>query len=161
MIDWKAVGLAVLIGILAGGAAAWFFRGVIADRDLLSLQKTYTDAWQVANKEARDKEQNMQASIDRLSVQGKEDALRIEDDSHAADASTDQLLETARVRFSAAACDPGVTRRSEAATRAALLYSELLEETQRMAKDLAVEADKRGAAGTICVRAAETMKGRM
>lgn len=160
MIDLKVIALAALAAFVVGAGGAWYERGVRADRDLLALTNTYTKAYAQAESDARQKEQSMQRTIEALSVEGKKNEQRTKTESAAADRSTDSLLDTARVRLSSAACDPGVARRGQAATRAALLYSELLEESQRVAKQLAEEADKRGTAGRICEAYGDAVGGK-
>lgn len=160
MIDLKVTALAAVAAFVVGAGGSWYLRGVQADRDLLKLTNTYTTAYSKAQGEAREKEQSMQRAIDALSLEGKKNEQRTQAESAAADRSTDSLLDTARIRFSATACDPGVARRGEAATRAAILYSELLEASQRMAKYLAGEADKRGTAGRTCEAYGDSIRGK-
>jgi len=145
-----AVGAALAIGLGAGGYTAWQIRSTQADLDLLGLRKTFDDATAAAKEEARQAEQALQLQINELGKKARDEQKQITDNVAAAGDSTTGLLKAADQRISAAACDPGVARRGQAATSAAFLYSQLLGESQHLAKGLAEEADRARAAGASC-----------
>lgn len=163
MIDLRVVIIAVLaalaVGAGTGAWVAWDVRSTRADLQLLGLRTTYDTATAAAKDESRAAEQALQRQIDDLSETARDDAHQIDTDVVAAGDSTDGLLlAAADLRYSAAACDPGVARRGQAATKAALLYSQLLEESQRLAEGLAQEAERTRAAGATCEAAYDRVK---
>ncbi|QBJ04548.1 Rz-like spanin [Pseudomonas phage Lana] len=163
MFDLRAVIIAALsalvIGAGVGAWVAWGVRATQADLDLLGLRNTYDTATAAAKDESRSAEQALQRQIDDLSEKARDDRHEIDTDVAVAGDTTDGLLHAAaNLRYSASACDPGVARRGQAATKAALLYSELLEETQRLAKGLAEEAERTRAAGATCEVAYDGVK---
>ena len=153
-----AVGAALAIGLGAGGYAAWQVRSTQADLELLDLRKTYDDATAAAAAQARQREQSMQLQINDLGKKARDEQKQIGDNFLAAGDSTTGLLTAASNRLSAAACDPGVARRGQAATSAAFLYSQLLGESQQLAKGLAREADSARARGASCEVAYDLMR---
>ena len=162
MFDLKAIiiaaGIALAIGLGAGGYTAWQIRSTQADLDLLGLRKTFDDATAKANEESRRTEQALQLQINDLGKKARYEHDQIGRNDVAAADSTDGLLKAADKRFSAAACDPGVARRGKAATSAAFLYSQLLGESQQLAKGLAREADSARARGASCEVAYDLMR---
>lgn len=151
-----AFALVFASGLLIG----YDYRDTKAEAELSGLAATYAKATALASEEARGKEQALQQSVDVLSNQVKANEERKRDDQRAVDGTTRGLLDAAARSFSSAGCDPGVARRGEAATRAAALYSELLEGTQRVAKELARTADERGDAGRICEAYGDAVGGK-
>lgn len=154
MIDLKvviiAVGAALLSGAAVGAWLAWDIRDTRATVQLLELRQTYDTATKVAKDESLAVERDLQLQINTLGQKGRDDGQKITDNAAAAADSTGGLLQAAAASISAAACDTGVARRGQAATRAAALYSELLGESQLMAKGLAEEADRARSAGASC-----------
>lgn len=136
------------------------YRDTKANEQMSGLAATYAKATATASEEARAKEQVLQQSVDALSKQVKTNETRKRGDELAVDGTTRGLLNAAARGLSSASCDPGIARRGEAATRAAALYSELLEGSQRVAKELARTADERGDAGSICEAYGDTIGGK-
>lgn len=154
-----AVGAALAIGAAGGGYAAWSARDTKANLQLLDLRNTYDDATAKAKDASREVEQSLQLQINDLSRKARDESNQIDSNVVAAGGSTDGLLHAATERFSAASCDPGVARRGQAATSAAYLYSQLLGESQLLAKGLAEEADRARSAGASCEVAYELVRG--
>lgn len=154
MYDLKILVIAVVAALLGGSAVgawvAWDVRSTRATVQLYELRKTFDDATAAAKADNLVVERDLQLQINTLSNKGREDDNRINTHAAAVADSTGGLLQAAAASFSTATCDPGVARRGQAATRAAALYSELLGESQLMAKGLAEEADRARSAGTSC-----------
>lgn len=153
-----ALTLALLAALACGMVVGWKERDTQANLQLLDLRKTYDDATAKAKDESRAVEQAMQVKINDVGKEARDESHQIDSRSAIADASTDGLLNAAVGSIRATTCDPGVARRGEAATSAAYLYSQLLGESQRLAKGLAEEADRARAAGVSCEVAYETVR---
>lgn len=145
-----AVGAALLVGLSAGGYAAWQVRDTKANLQLLDLRNTFDQATSKAKDDSHAVERDLQSKIDDLSLKARNETQQIAVHVAAAGDSTDGLLQAANTSFGAAACDPGIARRGQAATSAAFLYSQLLGESQHLAKGLAEEADRARSAGASC-----------
>lgn len=154
MVDLRVVIIAVLAALAAGAGVgawtAWDVRSTQADLDLLGLRNTYDAATAAAKEESQAVGRSLQLQINDLSKKARDEVHQIDSDAAAVVGSTDGLLHAADQRLSAAACDPGVARRGQAATSAAYLYSQLLEASQHLAAGLAREADRSRAAGASC-----------
>jgi hypothetical protein len=153
-----AVGAALVIGAGAGGYAAWQYRAMKADNDLLDLRNTFDSATAAAKEQSLGVERELQAQINQVSQKGRDENQKIESNAAVAASTTGSLLAAADQRFSATACDPGVARRGAAATSAAYLYSQLLGESQRLAEGLAKEADSARSRGQSCEAAYDTVR---
>lgn len=145
-----ALGAALLGGAFIGGWVAWDVRDTRAELQLLDLRSTFDTATAAAKDQSHAVELELQDKIDELGKRGRDENLQIAANVTAADDSTGGLLQAANDRLSAATCDPGVARRGQAAADAAFLYSQLLAESQLLAKDLAEEADRTRSAGSSC-----------
>jgi hypothetical protein len=165
MVDFRVLIIAVLAALAAGAGlgawTAWDVRSTRADLDLLGLRTTYDNATAAAKDESRAVEQALQLQINDLSKKATDDVHQIDSHAAASVASTDSLLHAATERFSAATCDPGVARRGQAATGAAYLYSQLLGESQTLARGLAEEADRARSAGASCETAYDLIRGKL
>lgn len=151
--------VALAIGAGCGSYAAWGMRSTRADLDLLKLKDTFDNATAAAREQSRAAEHAMQEQINQVGKDAREQNKQIALNVAAAADSTDSLLQAADNRLSAAACDPGVARRGQAATSAAYLYSQLLGESQRLAEGLAAEADRARSAGASCEVAYDLVRG--
>lgn len=156
MIERIALGFAV--GILVGAFLAWEARSTEADLQLLELRTTFDKALATAREESNAVEQDLQAKINGVGQSAHDEAQQIDANNADAVVSTDGLLDAAARSISASACDPGVARRGAAATSAAYLYSQLLGESQRLARGLAEEADRSRLAGASCEVAYDTVR---
>lgn len=145
-----AVGAALVSGAAVGGWVAWEMRDTKAQLQLLDLRDTFDKATATAKDAAHLVELDLQDKMDSLGKKGRDETQQINANVTAAADSTGGLLQAATTRFSATACDPGVARRGQAATNTAFLYSQLLGESQLLAKGLAEEADRARSAGASC-----------
>lgn len=163
MVDLKVVIIAVITALLlgagAGGYAGWSTRDTKANLQLLDLRNTYDNSLAKAKDDSRAVEQTLQGKIDALGEKGRDETNRIDSNAASAGDSTDGLLQAATEHLSTTACDPGVARRGQAATSAAFLYSQLLGESQHLAKGLAEEADRARSAGASCEVAYDLVRG--
>ena len=157
MLSVKEYAVGLLIGIAVGSAGAWHLRGVEADRDLLALADTYSKAVIVAQDEARADERRMQREANQLAEEARKDAAKIEEKADVVGGFTGGLQHAASVYASTATCDPGVARRGEAATRAAMVLSDLFGQCAVATKNLAKSADLARQAGTTCERFADSL----
>ena len=154
MFDTKVLIIAVLAALLGGAAVgawvAWDIRDTRATVQLLELRKTFDDATAAAKADNLVVERDLQLQINTLSQKGRENDKTIDANAAAVTDSIGGLLQAVAAGIGPATCDPGVARRGASATRAAALYSELLTESQHMAKGLAEEADRARSAGASC-----------
>lgn len=154
MFDTKVLIIAVLAALLGGAAVgawvAWDIRDTRATVQLLELRKTFDDATAAAKADNLVVERDLQQQINTLSQKGRENDKTIDANAAAVTDSIGGLLQAVAAGLGPATCDPGVARRGASATRAAALYSELLTESQHMAKGLAEEADRARSAGASC-----------
>ena len=157
MIALREIGVGLLIGITAGSLGAWHLRGVEAERDLLALTDTFNTAVIAAQDAARAEEQRLQRQANQLAEEARKDAGKIEEKAVVVGGVTDGLQHAARVYASAATCDPGVARRGEAATRAALVLSDMLGQCAAETARLAKSADTSRLAGSTCERFADSL----
>lgn len=154
MFDLKTLIIATVAALLGGAAVgawlAWDIRDTRATVQLLELRGTFETAVAAAKEDNLAVERDLQLQINQLSQKGRDDGQKITNNAAAVADSTGGLLQAAAASFSTATCDPGVARRGASATRAAALYSELLRESQYVAKGLAEEADRARSAGASC-----------
>ena len=154
MFDLKVLLLSITAALLGGAAVgawlAWDIRDTRATVQLLELKGTFETAVAKAKEDNLVVERELQLQVNELSKKGREDDKTIETHAAAVTDSIGGLLQAVAAGLGPATCDPGVARRGASATRAAALYSELLAESQYMAKGLAEEADRSRSAGATC-----------
>lgn len=154
MFDLKVLLLSITAALLGGAAVgawlAWDIRDTRATVQLLELKDTFETAVAKAKEDNLVVERELQLQVNELSKKGREDDKTIETHAAAVTDSIGGLLQAVAAGLGPATCDPGVARRGASATRAAALYSELLAESQYMAKGLAEEADRARSAGATC-----------
>lgn len=154
MFDLKVLIIAVAAALLGGAAVgawlAWDIRDTRATVQLLELKDTFEQAVAAAKEDNLVVERDLQLQVNELSKKGKENDATIDANAAAVTDSIGGLLQAVAAGLGPATCDPGVARRGASATRAAALYSELLTESQHMAKGLAEEADRARSAGASC-----------
>jgi len=73
-----AVGAALVIGAGAGGYAAWQYRAMKADNDLLDLRNTFDSATAAAKEQSLGVERELQAQINQVSQKGRDENQKIE-----------------------------------------------------------------------------------
>lgn len=150
-----AIGLA--IGIVVGSLGAWNLRGVEADRDLLALRGTFDTAVIAAQNDARLEEQQRQATVNKIAGEARKDVQQIDEATAVASVVTGGLQRAASVYASAATCDPGVARRGEAATEAAMVLSDMLGVCAETTKRMAETAERSFVAGYTCERIGDAL----
>jgi hypothetical protein len=105
---------------------------------------------------ARDEEQRRQLLANQVAKDARDQKAAADADAVGADAVGERLhVEAAKLAAGAGKCtgDAGATERSEAARRAAMVLSDLLQKADRRAGDLAKFADRSRVAGLACERA--------
>lgn len=159
MIDIRGFAIALTIGVLVGSIGAWHQRGVQADRDLLALRGTFDKAVIAAQDDARAEERRLQTTTNQIAQEARKDVQQIDEAAGVASAVTGGLQRAAGVYASAATCDTGVARRGEAATKAAMVLSDMLGVCAETTKRMAESADRAFLAGRTCERIVDTLRG--
>lgn len=157
MISLQECAIGLAIGLVVGSLGAWHLRGVEADRDLLALAKTFETAVQVAQEDARAEERRRYDAIKTISGEARNEITALEPTFSAGLSVSGSVQRAASVYAAGASCDTGVARRGEAATKAAILLSELLGVCSERAAGLAKYADQARIAGSTCERAADAI----
>lgn len=143
--------LAAAVLTLAGGWAVDNARWTAKYEALVS---THATAVAEGERTARRKEAAAQKATDEVRTDAQEKLVALSDDLRAAD-TTAERLRKANDDLRRAATSAATAGRSEAATRALVLYSELLDARDRRVGELAAEADRRRIAGLACERYAD------
>lgn len=159
MIDIRGFALALTIGVVVGSIGAWHQRGVVADRDLLALRHTFDKAVIAAQDDARAEERRLQITTNQIAQEARKDVQQIDEAAGVVSAVTGGLQHAASVYASGATCDPGVTRRGEAATQAAMVLSDMLGVCAATTKRMAESADRAYLAGRTCERIGDALSG--
>ena len=161
-----ALGIGLLVGSTSGGIGAWHLRGVVADRDLakaeadaLTLRHTFDVAVIAAQEDARTEERKRQDAANQIAGEARKDVQKVNETAAVVDGVTDGLQRAASVYASSSSCDPGVARRGEAATRAAMVLSELFGQCTATATRVAKSADLSRVAGTACEKFSDALTG--
>ena len=112
-----------------------------------------------AETSARMEEQRRQTEVNQVRNDAKSQSKSAAVDGSGADAAGDRL-HAAADQLAARQCssDTGVTRRSEAATRAAMVLSDLLKRADARAGELAKAYDAARIAGQACERSYDAIK---
>jgi rubrerythrin len=116
------------------------------------LQGQKADALQAA----RDEEQRRQTLANQVAKDARDQKATAAADAVGADAAGERLhVEAAKLAAGAGKCtsNTGATDRSEAATRAAMVLSDLFQRADKRAGEVAVAYDKARIAGMACERA--------
>lgn len=159
MIDIRGFALALTIGVVVGSIGAWHQRGVQADRDLLALRGTFDKAVIAAQDDARAEERRLQTTTNQIAQEARKDVQQIDEAAGVVSAVTDGLQHAANVYASAVTCDPGVARRGEAATKSAMVLSDMLGQCAAETKRMAESADRSYLAGRTCERIGDALSG--
>lgn len=161
-----ALGIGLLIGSTSGAIGAWHLRSVAADRDMakaeaaaLTLRHTFDVAVIAAQEDARTEERKRQDAANKIAGEARKDVQQINETAAVVDGVTGGLQHAASVYASSASCDPGVARRGEAATRAAMVLSDLFGQCTAAATRLAKSADLSRVAGTACEKFGDALTG--
>jgi rubrerythrin len=122
------------------------------------LQRQKANALQAA----RDEENRRQTLANQVAKHARDEKAAADADAVGADAVGERLhVEAAKLAGGAGRCtgDTRVTDRSEAARRAAMVLSELLQKADRRAGDLAKFADQSRRAGLACAAIYDAVQG--
>lgn len=159
MISLQECAIGLAIGLVVGSLGAWHLRGVEADRDLLELRGTFDTAVLAAQEDARTEERRRLTAVNTIAGDARHEITALEPTFSAGLVVSNSLQHAASVYAAGASCDTGVARRGEAATKAAILLSDMLGKCSSRAAELAKYADQARIAGSTCERASDAIAG--
>ncbi|MCI3945563.1 hypothetical protein K0038_02605 [Pseudomonas syringae] len=149
-LPWKAVGLLLILMVLAGALYGSYRHGVTVT-DLAWQAKwsnqvsTQAEAVATTTAEYRTEEQRRQKAANQVANDARQNQTAALTDAAVADAAGDRLRVEAGKLAATASCVPGDTgaaERGKNATRAAMVLSDLLSRADARAGDLARHADR-------------------
>ncbi|PBP34087.1 hypothetical protein CCL11_26035 [Pseudomonas syringae] len=164
-LPWKAVGLLLILLALAGALYGAYRHGVSVT-DLAWKAKwaeevsTQSEAVATTTTEYRTEEQRRQKAANQVANDARQNQTAALTDAAIADAAGDRLRVEAGKLAATASCVPGDTgaaERGKAATRAAMVLSDLLGRADARAGELAKAYDESRIAGLACNRIAEEL----
>ncbi|MCH5515516.1 DUF2514 domain-containing protein [Pseudomonas syringae] len=164
-LPWKAVGLLLILLALAGALYGAYLHGVTVT-DLAWKAKwaeevsTQSEAVATTTTEYRTEEQRRQKAANQVANDARQEQTAALTDAAVADAAGDRLRVEAGKLAGATSCAPGNTgaaERGKAATRAAMVLSELLGRADARAGELAKAYDHSRIAGLACNRFVEEL----
>ncbi|MCH5568843.1 DUF2514 domain-containing protein [Pseudomonas syringae] len=164
-LPWKAVGLLLILLALAGALYGAYRHGVTVT-DLAWKAKwaeevsTQSEAVATTTIEYRTEEQRRQKAANQVANDARQEQTAALTDAAVADAAGDRLRVEARKLAAATSCAPGDTgaaERGKAASRAAMVLSELLGRADARAGELAKAYDESRIAGLACNRFADEL----
>ncbi|UPT38113.1 DUF2514 domain-containing protein [Pseudomonas amygdali] len=159
-LPWKAVGLLLVVLALAGALYGAYLHGVTVT-DLAWKAKwaeevsTQSEAVATTTTEYRTEEQRRQKAANQVANDARQEQTTALTDAAVADAAGDRLRVEAGKLAAATSCAPGDTgaaKRGKAATRAAMVLSDLLGRADARAGELAKAYDESRIAGLACNR---------
>ncbi|ELS43269.1 DUF2514 domain-containing protein [Pseudomonas syringae] len=159
-LPWKAVGLLLILLALAGALYGAYLHGVTVT-DLAWKAKwaeevsTQSEAVASTTTEYRTEEQRRQKAANQVANDARQEQTAALTDAAVADAAGNRLRVEAGKLAATASCAPGDTgaaERGKAASRAAMVLSELLGRADARAGELAKAYDKSRIAGLACER---------
>ena len=109
---------------------------------------------------ARTEEQRRQAEANQVGSDARQATAALAADVAGADDAGQRVRNTASSFAAGASCtgsDPGIARRGEAASRAAMVLSDLFQRADKRAGELAAAYDKARIAGQACERAYDSL----
>nr|WP_245227527.1 MULTISPECIES: DUF2514 domain-containing protein [unclassified Pseudomonas] len=157
---WKAAGLLLILLALAGALYRAYLHGVTVT-DLAWKAKwaeevsTQFEAVATTTTEYRTEEQRRQKAANQVANDARQEQTAALTDAAVADAAGDRLRVEARKLAAATSCAPGDTgaaERGKAASRAAMVLSDLLGRADARAGELAKAYDESRIAGLACNR---------
>ncbi|WP_040263644.1 DUF2514 domain-containing protein [Pseudomonas massiliensis] len=163
-LQWKLLGYAgaVLLAVLAcGGALYGAYRHGETTADLrwqakaADQQALQAKARAAAEGNARTEEQRRQTAANEVGNDARRESAALAADVAGADGAGQRVRDAADAFAAGASCrpsDPGIARRGEAATRAAMVLSELFKRADQRAGELAAAYDRARIAGLACER---------
>jgi hypothetical protein len=164
-LPWKAVGVLLILLALAGALYGAYRHGVTVT-DLAWKAKwaeevsAQSEAVATTTTEYRTEEQRRQKAANQVANHARQEQTAALTDAAVADAAGDRLRVQAGKLAAATSCAPGDTgaaERGKAATRAAMVLSELLSRSDSRAGELAKYADSARIAGLACNRFVEEL----
>ncbi|RMR53360.1 Prophage PssSM-03, Orf7 [Pseudomonas syringae pv. actinidiae] len=164
-LPWKAVGLLLILLALAGALYGAYRHGVTVT-DLAWKAKwaeevsSQSEAVATTTTEYRTEEQRRQKAANQVANDARQNQTAALTDAAVADAAGDRLRVEAGKLAATASCVPGDTgaaERGKAATRAAMVLSDLLGRADARAGELAKAYDESRIAGLACNRIAEEL----
>lgn len=159
-LPWKAVGLLLILLALAGALYGAYRHGVTVT-DLAWKAKwaegvsAQSEAVATTTSEYRTEEQRRQKAANQVANDARQEQTAAFTDAAVADAAGDRLRVEAGKLAATASCTPGDTgaaERGKAASRAAMVLSDLLGRADARAGELAKAYDESRIAGLACNR---------
>ncbi|KWS07442.1 hypothetical protein AL064_18695 [Pseudomonas syringae pv. syringae] len=159
-LPWKAVGLLLILLALAGALYGAYLHGVTVT-DLAWKAKwaeevsAQSEAVATTTTEYRTEEQRRQKAANQVANDARQEQTAALTDAAVADAAGDRLRVEAGKLAATTSCAPGDTgaaERGKAATRAAMVLSDLLGRADARAGELAKAYDQSRIAGLACNR---------
>ncbi|MEQ4254232.1 DUF2514 domain-containing protein [Pseudomonas syringae] len=164
-LPWKAAGLLLILLALAGALYGAYRHGVTVT-DLGWKAKwaeevsTQSEAVATTTTEYRTEEQRRQKAANQVANDARQEQTAALTDAAVADAAGDRLRVEAGKLAATTSCAPGNTgaaERGKAATRAAMVLSDLLGRADARAGELAKAYDKSRIAGLACERSYQSL----
>ncbi|WP_346395988.1 DUF2514 domain-containing protein [Pseudomonas syringae] len=164
-LPWKAVGLLLILLALAGALYGAYRHGVTVT-DLAWKAKwaeevsAQSEAVATTTTEYRTEEQRRQKAANQVANDARQEQTAALTDASVADAAGDRLRLEAGKLAATASCVPGDPRaaeRGKAATRAAMVLSDLLGRADARAGELAKAYDESRIAGLACERSHKSL----
>ncbi|WP_455807723.1 DUF2514 domain-containing protein [Pseudomonas koreensis] len=164
-LPWKAFGLLLILLALAGALYGAYRHGVTVT-DLAWKAKwaeqvsAQSEALATTTTEYRTEEQRRQKAANQVANDARQEQTAALTDAAVADAAGDRLRVEAGKLAGATSCAPGKTgaaERGKAATRAAMVLSDLLGRADARAGELAKAYDQSRIAGLACNRFVEEL----
>jgi len=150
---FQGITAGLLLGFLVGSGGAWYVQGLRSETAIAAQADTFDAAVAKAKQEGIDEEHARAVAVAKTAEQGRKDLEKVEVNAAVSTGSTVSLSNAATSYAAASSCDTGVARRGASATRAAMVLSELLGESNRRASQLAKTADDARTRGLTCERA--------
>lgn len=164
-VPWRGIGLLLILLVLAGALYGAYRHGVTAT-DLAwqakwaEQSKVQSEAVATTTTEYRTEEQRRQKAANQVANDARQEQTAALTDAVVADAAGDRLRVEAGKLAGATSCAPGNTgaaERGKAATRAAMVLSDLLGRADARAGELAKAYDQSRIAGLACNRFVEEL----
>ncbi|KTB93625.1 hypothetical protein AO069_15640 [Pseudomonas syringae pv. syringae PD2774] len=164
-LPWKAVGLLLILLALVGALYEAYLHGVSVT-DLAWKAKwaeevsAQSEAVATTTTEYRTEEQRRQKAANQVANDARQEQTAALTDAAVADAAGDRLRVEAGKLAATASCVPGDTgaaERGKAATRAAMVLSDLLGRADARAGELAKAYDESRVAGLACNRLVDAL----
>ncbi|WP_122572275.1 DUF2514 domain-containing protein [Pseudomonas viridiflava] len=159
-LPWKAVGLLLILLALAGALYGAYRHGVTVTELAWKAKwaeevSTQSEAVATTTTEYRTEEQRRQKAANQVANDARQEQTAALTDAAVADAAGNRLRVEAGKLAAATSCAPGDTgaaERGKAATRAAMVLSDLLGRADARAGELAKAYDESRIAGLACNR---------